>query len=82
MIGRAAVLTCWFFGLWHRALELADCWVELGLDLKAETSIELTSINIPRGKGNLWWSSIQDLALPLWGLRFDPWLGESAKTNK
>ena len=38
MLDEAVFLSCWLFGLRRPALELAGCWVELGLGAEMGTS--------------------------------------------
>ena len=55
----------------HLALELAGCWVGLGLSVEAEISGRAFADGYYVELRGLWWSSVLNSALPPQGLRSD-----------
>ena len=53
------------------ALELAGCWVELGLSVETEISGRALTNLYYVGLGELWWSNVLKSALPPQRLRLD-----------
>ena len=56
-------LSCYLFGMGCAALELAGCWVEVGLSIETEISRRALAVWYYMGLGGLWWSNVLNSAL-------------------
>ena len=57
-------LSCQLFGIGCPALDLAGCWVELGLSVEMEISGRALADQYYVGPEGLWWTSVLNSALP------------------
>ena len=72
-MGGVVFLSCWLFGIGCPALELAGCWVELGLSVEMDISGKAFAIWYYVEPGGLLWTNVLNSALPPQSHRPDTW---------